>query len=82
MLTASKEDLHIKCLILTASVTYPPYEYIGLGYNILMGNPESRTDPGLKITERIFQVNYQLILNGLQFEFCLRFYFNENGTLP
>lgn len=40
----------------SANVTGTPYEYIGVGYNILMGNPESRTDPGLNTAARIFQL--------------------------
>ncbi|KAL4223846.1 hypothetical protein ACF0H5_017311 [Mactra antiquata] len=37
------------------NVTGTPYQYVGVGYNLLTGNPET-TDPGLLSSRRIFEM--------------------------
>ncbi|XP_053376021.1 uncharacterized protein LOC123535471 [Mercenaria mercenaria] len=40
----------------SVNVTGTPLQYIGIGYNLLTGNPELSTDPGFKTAQRIFQL--------------------------
>lgn len=37
-------------------MTGTPYQYVGVGYRLLDGNPEVETDPGLMLDKRVLQV--------------------------
>ena len=39
------------------NVTGTPFEYVGVGYNLLDGNPEVEQDHGLLLDRRVLQVN-------------------------
>lgn len=55
----------------SANVTGTPYQYVGVGYNILTGNPESMTNQGLDTAGRIFQLtgNADSVLEATKHEF-------------
>ncbi|KAL4224310.1 hypothetical protein ACF0H5_017765 [Mactra antiquata] len=42
--------------VMAANVTGTPYQYVGVGYNILTGNPDSDPDPGFITSSRVFQL--------------------------
>ncbi|XP_045172520.2 uncharacterized protein LOC123534363 [Mercenaria mercenaria] len=41
---------------MAANVQGTPYQYVGVGYNLLQGNPDTTTDPGYLTSQRIFQL--------------------------
>lgn len=43
------------------NVSGTPYQYVGVGYRLLDGNPEVEPDPGLLLNKRVLQVKYQLM---------------------
>lgn len=49
----------MRLLPISANVSGTPFQYVGVGYNLLDGNPEIHPDVGLLLNKHVAQARYQ-----------------------
>lgn len=48
----------------SVDVSGTPFQYVGVGYNVLAGNPELLEDPGFLLNKRVLQVPFHFTISS------------------